>query len=243
MPPESDIDVHGVRRCRPRDLFFAERTCENSMTFPSDIAIRTVLDELHSAADGDRERWQARTGSTDAAQNARGGGDLVRLGEFYLAASPEAGRLLYMLGRSSKAQTMVEFGASFGVSTLYLGAAAKENGGHLITTEVHPEKCAALRKNLDRTSLADHVTLLIGDARQTLANVDGPVDLLYLDGWKSAYLPVYQLMRPKLAPGCLILADNYAHEAAKPYLDAIQATESGCVTVLMDDLAISCVVA
>lgn len=151
--------------------------------------------------------------------------------------------MLYLLARACKARRIVEFGASFGISSLYLGAAARANGGQLITTEVHPEKCAALRRTFEKAGLANHITLLEGDARDTLADITGPIDMLLLDGWKSAYLPVYALLRPKLPIGTLVLADNCHHEAAADYLAAIRDPESGVITEIRDDLAISCVVA
>ncbi len=202
-------------------------------------AAQTVLDELILAASDDAQRWSDHSGDVDATDNARGGSELVRLGEFYFAVSPEEGNLLYILARATNARKIVEFGASFGVSSIFLAAAAKDNGGILITTEVHPEKCAALHDTFDRAGLSDAVTLLEGDARKTLDSVSGPVDLLFLDGWKSMYLPVYNLMRPKLRPGCLILADNCTHEAASDYLATVSSERSGCMTVIRGDWAIS----
>ncbi len=206
-----------------------------------DPALRAELDRLHAEAARDAARWTARTGTNDPAANAGGGGELVRLGEFYLAASPSQGRLLYLLARAARARCIVEFGASYGVSSLYLAAAARANRGRLFTTEVHPRKCAALRESFARAAVAEHVTLLEGDARETLATVPGPVYLLFLDGWKSAYLPVYRAMKPRLSPMALVLADNCDHEAARDYLETVQATDAGCVTEVRDGLAITCV--
>ena len=201
--------------------------------------VKAVVGELHDQALEDRERWQQRTGHNNSTGNAQGGGDLVRLGEFYLAVSEEEGAFLYIMARAMKARRIVEFGASFGISTLYLAAAALENGGSVTTTEVHPDKCATLRSTFAKAGLSDVITLLEGDARETLADVDGPIDLLFLDGWKSAYLPVYELIRPKLVPGSVIFADNCHHEAAADYLETVQSAISGCQTVIQADMAIS----
>lgn len=200
---------------------------------------QAVVKELHDEAHADRQRWQERTGHTNSTGNAKGSGDLVRLGEFYLAVSEEEGAFLYIMARAVKARRIVEFGASFGVSTIYLAAAAKENGGSLTTTEVHPEKCSSLRSTFAKAGLSEVITLLEGDARKTLTDVDGPIDLLFLDGWKSAYLPVYELLRPKLLPGSVIFADNCHHEAAADYLETVQSAKSGCQTVIKADMAIS----
>ncbi len=201
--------------------------------------IQTVLDHLHTSAKGDADRWQARTGTEASGSNAAGGGDLIRLGEFYLAVSPEEGRYLYMLARLSKARRIVEFGASFGISSVYLGAAARDNGGTLTTTEVHPDKCASLRETFKEAGLTDTIELLEGDAFETLADVAGPVDMLFLDGWKSAYLPIFNLLRPKFAEGALVLADNCFHEGAKDYLETVQAPQSRYLTDIKDDLAVT----
>ena len=224
------------RQVRPHpNLFWRSVVVMKLINHP---AAQSVLDELHSAASDDKLRWTERSEGAGG-DNARGGGDLVRLGEFYLAVSAEEGAFLYVLARAINAKRIVEFGASFGVSSIYLAAAAKDNGGTLITTEVHPEKCAALREIFDRAQLSDAVTLLEGDARETLKGVTEPVDLLFLDGWKSAYLPVFNLMRPRLKPGAIVLADNIHHEAAADYLALVSSDESGCMTVIRDDLAIS----
>ncbi len=148
----------------------------------SDPNVAACLARLHEAAarDSARRRSSWRRGADDDV--------LIRMGDFYLAVSPAEGRLLYVLARGGRAASIVEFGASFGVSTIYLAAAARDNGGHVVTTEVHPDKCAALRESFARAGVEDCVTLLEGDARETLAGVEGPVDLLFLDGWKSMYL-------------------------------------------------------
>ena len=68
-------------------------------------AAQSVLDELHSAASDDKRRWADRTDG-GGGDNARGGGDLVRLGEFYLSVSPEEGAFLYVLARAINAKKL-----------------------------------------------------------------------------------------------------------------------------------------
>ncbi|MEZ5660734.1 MAG: class I SAM-dependent methyltransferase [Burkholderiaceae bacterium] len=213
------------------------------MTTPFDPDLQRCLDQLHAEAAKDADRWRARTGTDDPSANIKGGGELVRLGDFFLAASPSQGRLLYVLARASRARRLVEFGASYGVSSLYLAAAARDNGGRLFATEVHPQKCNALRQTFARAGVADHVTLLEGDARETLLDIAAPVEMLHLDGWKSAYLPIFRLMRPRMPAGALILADNCLHEAAQDYLREVQAPDCDCLTEIRDGLAISVVLA
>jgi predicted O-methyltransferase YrrM len=105
---------------------------------------------------------------------------------FYLPISADAGRLLYALVRASRPDTVVEFGTSFGISTIYLAAAVADNGrGRVITTELSSTKAEAARSNLRQAGVDGPVTVLVGDARQTLADLGGPIGLVLLDGWKD----------------------------------------------------------
>ena len=106
------------------------------------------------------------------------------------------------------AKRIVEFGSSFGVSTLYLAAAAKDTGGRVIGTEMEASKAERARANLEEAGLADIAEIRVGDALETLKDLDGRVDLLFLDGWKDLYVPIARMMEPKLRPGALLLADN-----------------------------------
>ncbi len=90
--------------------------------------------------------------------------------EYHLAVSPQTGALLYMLARSMGARSMIEFGTSFGISTLHLAAALKDNGGgRLISTEFEPSKIAQARNNLRAANLHELVEIREGDALETLA--------------------------------------------------------------------------
>jgi len=132
------------------------------------------------------------------------------LKDFPLPVSRETGALLYMLARGSGARTVVEFGTSFGISTLHLAAALRDNGGgRLITSEFEPSKVARARENLAEGGLDDLVEIREGDALQTLA-VDLPetIDLLLLDGAKGLYPEILGLVESRLRPGAYIVADN-----------------------------------
>jgi predicted O-methyltransferase YrrM len=115
-----------------------------------------------------------------------------------------------MLTRAVRPQTIVEFGTSFGVSTLHLAAALRDNGGgRLITTEFEPFKVARARQSLRAGGLLDLVEIREGDALET-PSVDLPetVDLLVLDGAKALYREILELVENRLGPGALIVADN-----------------------------------
>src|SRR5579875_1826904 len=130
-----------------------------------------------------------------------------------LPVSRETGSLLYMLARSTRAQSILEFGTSFGVSTIYLAAALRDNGGgRIITTEFEPEKAARARANLIEAGLSDLVEIREGDALQTLADgLPESFDLLLLDGAKGLYGDILKLAEASLHPGSLVLADDAHH--------------------------------
>jgi predicted O-methyltransferase YrrM len=154
-----------------------------------------------------------------------------QLRDLWLAVSPETGRLLYMLARGIGARHIVEFGTSFGISTLYLAAALRDNGGgRLITTEFEPSKIARARRNLSEGGLDDLVAFREGDALETLANdLPDTVDLLLLDGAKALFPDILALVEPSLRPGALIVADNADFSPA--YLDRVRDPANGYLSV------------
>jgi len=187
------------------------------MTTLTSSPIAPLLDRLFAAADAaspatspvvaalsrqERERlMQSKTEYLDY---------YGRMKDLALPVSRETGTLLYMLARGCGARTVVEFGTSFGISTLHLAAALRDNGGgRLITTEFEPSKVARARDNLTAGGLIDLVEIREGDALRTLS-VDLPetIDLLLLDGAKALYPEVLSLVESRLRPGALIVADN-----------------------------------
>jgi len=177
---------------------------------------------------------------------AAGDDDLRRPEEQYIPVSPEGGRLLYTLIRAARPATVVEFGTSFGISTIHLAAAVRDNGtGRVVSTELSAAKAAQARANLAEAGLSDWVIILEGDARQTLATVDAPVAFVLLDGWKDLYLPVLRLLEPRLTPGALVLADDtisLADEMAD-YLAYVRDPANGYLSIPFpesDGLEITC---
>ena len=129
----------------------------------------------------------------------------------YLAIGPRIGRFLYNSARAIDARTIVEFGTSFGISTLYLAAAAADTGGQVTGSEFHPSKADKARANLANAGLSAQAEILVGDARETLAATAGPIDLLFLDGAKDLYLEILTMLEDRLRPGALVIADNADH--------------------------------
>ncbi len=132
-----------------------------------------------------------------------------RTKDLYLPLEPEQGGLLYVTARAIGARRVVEFGTSFGVSTLYLAAAVRDNGGGtVIGTEILPEKADVARANFAEAGVSDFIDLRVGDARETLQDCDGPVDLVLLDGFKDVELEVLRILQPQLRRGALVFTDN-----------------------------------
>jgi predicted O-methyltransferase YrrM len=134
----------------------------------------------------------------------------TRLKDAALPVSRATGLLLYMLARSSRARAIVEFGTSFGISTLHLAAALRDNGGgRLVTSEFEPSKVARARQNVRDAGLVDLVEFREGDALQTLkSDLPQQIDLVLLDGAKALYPEILRLVEPHLRAGALIIADN-----------------------------------
>jgi predicted O-methyltransferase YrrM len=192
-----------------------------------DPAVSRVLESMHGAADRDDPPILARaTGKTGAARAAL-------LDDAFIPVDREAGRLLYTVARGRAPGTVVEFGTSFGISTIYLAAALRDSGGgKLITTEIHEGKASRAREYVREAGLLDLVEFRVGDALKTLVGVTD-VSLLFLDGWKELYLPVLRLLEQALRPGALVVGDDIDlfPEPLQPYLKYVRDPRSGYVSV------------
>lgn len=154
--------------------------------------------------------------------------------EILMPVSPEGGRLLYSLVRAARPATVVEFGTSFGVSTLYLAAAVRDNGsGRVVTTEMSRTKVDAARRTFAETGLDDVITVLEGDARETLAGVEGTIGFVLLDGWKELCLSVLRLIEPRIEPGTLIVADDVEFSSLQTYLEYVRSPANGYESVTL----------
>lgn len=182
--------------------------------------IQDVLADLHRQAEANhRQRKTALEAITNEKERKEKQQELKSTA--YLSISAEQGKFLYLAARSIKAKHIVEFGCSFGISTIYLAWAAEHSGGTVTTTELESQKWDTASRNLQRAELDHRVTLLKGDALETLKNVVRPIDMLFLDGEKSLYLPVFTLLQSKLPAGSMIIADNIDHEGAAPFIQFV----------------------
>jgi predicted O-methyltransferase YrrM len=162
--------------------------------------------------------------------------EVSRLKHLYVPVSAKQGQFIYSIARSIRAQRIVEFGTSFGVSTTYLAAALRDNGGGIVIgSEIEPNKVVAARRNIEEAGLSGFVEIREGDAQQTLEDPDGPVDLLFLDGFKELYLPMLQLLTPHLRPGAIVVADNIFtfRIALAPYVSYLQDPANGFLSMTL----------
>ena len=183
------------------------------MTLLQSPRVKSLLDDLYADARRVDEPLFARYRALPPHERTALMTDYRRMfrevKDAYMPIDRSAGELLYVLTRARSARRVVEFGTSFGVSTIFLAAAlADGGGGRVIGTELDPDKAARARANLERAGLASLVEVRVGDALETLAADVGSIDLVLLDGAKTLYRPVLSLLEPSLAEGALVVSDN-----------------------------------
>jgi predicted O-methyltransferase YrrM len=195
-----------------------------------------------------RDYYQAHAdaGRADWSMNAQ---DHAHFADKLVALEPAKAEFCYGLCRALGARRIVELGASFGVSTLYLAAAVRDNCGDsgkgpvgegpvgegvVITTEHEPAKAAAARENFAAAGLARWIELREGDLRETLKTLSGPIDFVLFDIWTPMVRPAIELIAPYLRPGAVLCADNAAGTRARAgyadYFDYIADPANGLRT-------------
>src|SRR3954447_10203995 len=117
----------------------------------------------------------------------------------------ETGRLLAAICRALD-PVVLEVGTAIGYSTLHM--AEQLQRGRVVTLERDPERAAQARDYLERGGAADRVEIVEGDALETLAGLDGPFDLLFVDASKGEYARYIEMAEPKLSERALMVVDN-----------------------------------
>jgi predicted O-methyltransferase YrrM len=180
-----------------------------------DPRLTALLDRLHAQNDAQEALTHGYAdepggGSTDgtAAQTAAG---RTYWSDKLVALDPDKACFCYALCRALRARRVVEAGTSYGVSTLYLAAAVRDNGGGtVIATEYEASKAAIARAHFAEAQLSSYVELREGDVRDTLKHIDGPVDFLLIDIWTPLARPVIELVHQHLRPGAIVVTDHTA---------------------------------
>jgi len=182
--------------------------------------IAAVLRRLHHEA-----RWQTISAGRHSLRHlpAFPGGhpvplvidDMACRGDKSIAIEERQAAFCYLTARTSQARTIVEFGTSFGISTIWLAAALRANGGgQVVTTEIVPERARVARSNFEEAGLAELIEVRVGDALATLAADPAEIDLVLNDGSPGLALDIVKLLAPRMRPGAVVLTDDVGRSAA-----------------------------
>ena len=195
----------------------------------NDPKLKRLLDRLHTQSDVEVEaidRHLAQRAKEGTLGQGRPFDDELHrfLSDKMVALDREKAQFCYLLCRSLRATRVVEAGTSFGVSTLYLAAAVRDNqveNGVVIGTEYEPKKAEAARANFEEAGLSEFIELREGDLRETLQDVGGPVDFMLVDIWTEVALPALERVSPSLRPGAIVVTDNTVAHADR-YRDYLE---------------------
>ncbi len=201
MLPAVDCDGHARRLGHP--------VLADGSTLRS-AAVAGVLARLRTlgSAEDETARRRVRAREHELGASVCGAERAALYARAPIAVAADVAELLYVLALGRRVRRVVEFGASLGCSTIHLAAAIRDaGGGSVVTTELLAEKARGAEANLVEAGLADLVDVRVGDALETLRDLAGPVDLLFLDGANDLYLAVLALVEPRLGPGGLVVAD------------------------------------
>ncbi|MGA0602754.1 O-methyltransferase [Caulobacter sp. KR2-114] len=190
------------------------------MSLIADADLHALLDALHARSEGQEGAigaYLARRAAADELDwKGLDEGAHRFMADKLVALDRDKAEFCYGLCRAMNARRIVEIGTSFGVSTLYLAAAARDNaaaGGQgpaplVIGTEHEPDKAAAARANFRAAGLDGLIDLRVGDLRETLKSLAGPIDFVLMDIWTEMARPALELVSPHLRDGAVIIADN-----------------------------------
>ena len=158
----------------------------------------------------------------EAEKKALNGLKDMRSGQRYRNVSTNDGRLLRMLTEVSNAKRVVEIGTSTGESAVCIAMGLRSTGGKLFTHELDPERAKTARESFKRAGVDDLITVIEGDAHETVKQHKEPIDILFLDADKEGYIDYLNKLLPLVRPGGLILAHNMVYPTPDPrYIEAI----------------------
>jgi predicted O-methyltransferase YrrM len=197
-----------------------------AMSVLADPALERVLARLHALSDGQIDSLAAHYSERERQASSPGYTDLAHktfLRDKLVALDRDKAEFCYQLCRANGARHIVEIGTSYGVSTLYLAAALRDNviaggdNGIVIGTEYEPDKAVRARAHFAEAGLSQFIELREGDLRETLRQIDVPIDFVLVDIWIGMARPALELVAPRLRAGAMVVCDNtqrYRHEYA-----------------------------
>jgi predicted O-methyltransferase YrrM len=215
------------------------------MSYLDDPRLEAVLDRLHARSSAQDDALvgyfttRAREGTLD--WNGFDERTHTFMRDKLVALDREKAELCHRLCRALRAKRVVEAGTSYGVSTLWLAAAVRENvredggTGVVIGTEYEPEKARAARAHFAEAGLSDWIDLREGDLRKTLEDVGGPVDFMLIDIWTEMSRPALERVAPSLRPGAIVMADNTTQfrDAYCDYFEFVNDPKNGMRTLTL----------
>lgn len=117
------------------------------------------------------------------------------------------GLLLRTLVQVSGARRVLELGTFTGYSALSMATGLPDDG-QLITCDVDPEATSMAKRYWARSPHGSKIELRLGPALETLASLDGPFDMVFIDADKESYINYWEACLPKVRPGGIIAVDN-----------------------------------
>ena len=144
-----------------------------------------------------------------------------------MMVGPLEGRFLAFLVRALGARRVLEVGTFTGYSSICM-ASALPDGGTVVTLDVNAETTEIARRYATEAGVVDRIDYRVGPGSQTLADLEGPFDLVFIDADKAGYIDYYEAALPMLADGGLIVADNVlwsGRVASEPQDDSTRAIQ------------------
>jgi caffeoyl-CoA O-methyltransferase len=169
--------------------------------------------------------------------------EMSKTGATYLSVPVSDGRVLRLLTEAVDAKSVVEIGTSTGFSGLWFSLALQKTGGKLTTFELDAGRAATARKHFQKAGVDSIITVVEGNAHETIKNLKAPVDVVFIDADKEGYVDYLRKLLPLVRPGGLLLAHNvtmaavaegYVKEVtANPDLETIFFSQGGGLSVTL----------
>jgi len=207
-----------------------------------DPLLDRLLADLHARSDAQRDEIARFAARCDRSSQPPSDDEIKAFrSDKFVALDRDKAEFCYLTCRAIAARRVVEIGTSFGVSTLYLAAAVRDTvkasggDGLVIGTEYEAAKARAARANFAAADLADFIELRVGDLRETLKDLHGPIDFALIDIWISMARPAIEMIHPQLRTGAIVVCDNTGIQRAQyaDYLSFVDAPANGFRTMTL----------